>query len=1829
MKATTCHHTAWCRLVSTKTQLSCCVLLLAQLVLLTHAQLSQQQSNDVNRYNSNPSDPFGRQQYNPQQQYPNSQYDPNQRLNQGSGLSPTSGTNYQRDFYNSGGGGGVNSQDSNSIDANRFGQQDGNRNVIFQSTTPRDYFNRQTTPASRSRVSTFNRNPFLNDFAAGNPFSRGITYFIVASRIVRPGQVYKVSVSVLESHLPLGVRASISRDGVEMSSEVKPITVGVPETLLMRVPPTSVFGEYKLRVEGSYDKNFGGYVFVNETKLIFSQRSMTIFVQTDKPVYMQGETVRFRAIPITTELRGFDKEMNVYMLDPAGHIMRRWLSRQSNQGSVSLQYQLSDQPVFGEWKIRIEAQGQIEEAIFNVEEYYQTRFEVNVTMPAFFFNTDRYIHGRIMANFTNGTPVKGNLTLKATIRPIGFFNPEAINQMNRVGNLGRLTNLQTENVPYYLQKTNPELLYNNPQNTFTSQVGGRDRDAYDSSGTAYDGNRYSNNFQDTFVIERHLNFDEEWPFWIKKPIETDAQWDSWSNTYRESLPFLRFFNGTYHFRFPMSELAQLVPNLSGMEILFTARVGERFYNEVVEGYSLTRVYNSSIRIAFLGESPQVFKPSMPFTVFLIAEYHDGSPLPLDEFHAGRMEVSGSIESRASGGRSSFDTRVLQMSENPGVWELKMDIRHDLNLENTKQTNEFLNEIQSMRLTANYVDPSGERANTELLLLAHFSPNNHNIKVHTSTTNAKVGEYITLHVQSNFYIKDFNYLVMSKGIILITGHENMQGGVKTMAITLSAEMAPAATIVVWHIGRYGKLLTDSLTFPVNGISRNNFTVFINNRKARTGEKVEVAIYGEPGSYVGLSGIDNAFYTMQAGNELTYANVITKMLSFDEHTNGTLKQTWMSHDGDPDELVYYPSSTFGIDANRTFEYAGLVVFTDGYVPMRPLLCDPALNYSECLNGRCYRADKRCDGYMDCEDGTDEAGCMVRNETLLAEFRKFRFNRILRHYQNVWMWKDVNIGPHGRYIFNLEVPQVPALWTVSAFGISGTLGYGMLRKPIEYVGVQPFFINVEMPTACHQGEQVGIRVAVFNYQTVDIEATVVLHSSPDYQFVHVEEDGIVRSYNPRTSFGEHQFYIYMNAQDSANVYLPIVPTRLGEIEVTIHASTLLGAHQISRKITVEADGLPQYRHQSILLDLRNRAYLVQFMHVNVTETPIIPYEIDRYYVFGSNRARISVVGDVVGAIFPTMPINTTSLLTLPMDAAEQNMFSFAANFYTIKYMRASTLRDKKTERQAFHFMNILYQRQLSYLMEDGGFSLFRADWNHSAPSVWLTAYCAQVFGEMAGLYEYENFIFIDPYMIQKNMHWLLRHQKDDGSFWEETWLPDRKANSSGFFSRNEIVREKNITLTAHVLITLTTVNLPAGKLAARVALAQQRALQYLQRSLATIKEFGSAYEVSIVAYALMIAKAPKAEAAFTMLSAKMRSIGEFNYWGNEEVPLPPTKLENQRYFSLPRLPYKYDSLNIQTTAYALLTYVSRQELHVDPIVAWLNAQRLTDGGWASSQDTGLAMKALTEYSTRNRVSNVTQLAIKVEATSLPGETKQLYITRQSLAQQQFLDVPNAWGTVRVEATGVGYAILQMHVQYSVDTHKFQTQPPVPAFDLTTRTIFHGRNQSHISYVICQRWTYTEESIRSGMAVLDVTVPTGYMIQQQRLDSYILSQRVRNLQRARFQERKVLFYFDYLDNEYVCVNFTLERWMPVANMSRYLPIRVYDYYAPERFNETIFDSLQTYLLNICEVCGSSQCPYCSIYNLAVRFPGSLMLMLVTSVILVARHYRIVNPNAWILWND
>ena len=132
----------------------------------------------------------------------------------------------------------------------------------------------------------------------------------------------------------------------------------------------------------------------------------------------------------------------------------------------------------------------------------------------------------------------------------------------------------------------------------------------------------------------------------------------------------------------------------------------------------------------------------------------------------------------------------------------------------------------------------------------------------------MGEYLILHVRTNFYAETFNYIVVSKGIVLLTGSQSSSPSVTTLSIPLSAEMAPVSTVVIYHVAKYGEVVADSLTFPVNRISRNNFTLTLNPMKDKTGDTVEVVVLGDPGAYVGISAIDKGFFNMQVYLKLNF-------------------------------------------------------------------------------------------------------------------------------------------------------------------------------------------------------------------------------------------------------------------------------------------------------------------------------------------------------------------------------------------------------------------------------------------------------------------------------------------------------------------------------------------------------------------------------------------------------------------------------------------------------------------------------------------------------------------------------------------------------------------------------------------------------------------------------------------------------------------------------------------------------------------------------------------------------------------------------------------------
>lgn len=162
------------------------------------------------------------------------------------------------------------------------------------------------------------------------------SYIILGPRTIRPAQLLSLSVMVLrEEWSPMMVKALISNDDADVAAAEDLFLVGVPRTLQMRIPNNIRSGTYRLTLEGKLLT--GEQKFYKISQLVFEQKAVTILIQLDRPIYRHETVVQFRCIPIYPDLSGYFHTIDVYMIGPSGHILRKWENQQTTAGMVSLE----------------------------------------------------------------------------------------------------------------------------------------------------------------------------------------------------------------------------------------------------------------------------------------------------------------------------------------------------------------------------------------------------------------------------------------------------------------------------------------------------------------------------------------------------------------------------------------------------------------------------------------------------------------------------------------------------------------------------------------------------------------------------------------------------------------------------------------------------------------------------------------------------------------------------------------------------------------------------------------------------------------------------------------------------------------------------------------------------------------------------------------------------------------------------------------------------------------------------------------------------------------------------------------------------------------------------------------------------------------------------------------------------------------------------------------------------------------------------------------------------------------------------------------------------
>ncbi|XP_042874715.1 CD109 antigen-like [Penaeus japonicus] len=1647
------------------------------------------------------------------------------------------------------------------------------------------------------------------------------SYLVLAPTIARPDSVYKFLVGVLKAEMPVRVRASLSSaGGEEIGQDIQLILPGEMKTMLIKLPQATMTtlgeGSALLKVEGREGNRL---VFRNITHIATVTRFLSVLVEMNRPIYNGKQKVQFRVVLLKRDLTPYDGPVDVFvllcfivfgksekgvcakydLLDP-GYVMRRWVSRFPNIGIVQLSFSIPGLPKPGWWRIKVVAGRQVDEQPFLVTKFFPRAFEVNVEMPFYTAASEEAVRGRFLAVFKTYMPVSGNASV-------------------------------------VLYKKSPLSL---PDSAFT-EVARKD---------------------------------------------------------------YHIVNGWHNFSFPTDLLTdETTTDLRQVEAMVKVNVHNIFEGSTLSGRTRTRFVSDQVRVAFVGPDSFVFKPGMPLSGVVTVKHEDLAPLEEVRLQGSHLTLRASV-TLASGARTDLPQIVVRpkaitasssahllrrwtygnASEN--VYFPQMEDFFHLASTATYRRSGMLRftisvpkEASSLQLSAVYKDAKGSASATASGVRTHSRTQRY-LHVTSSTVTARVGEFAIFHVRANFRMEKFQYLVMAKGVMVYSATEELStvgtNVVWTVSLTVSREMCPRFTVVVIHVAQDGELMTDSVHIAVS-LQSLKASVTLNQRKDHTKRSVEAAMIAPPGAVLAVSCLRRASFVLQPSSRVTWSRLLRTALVMEPHPRSVHHARLRPREGQRAEhLETLSAENTAASKLTSLHFSGLSLAMDAALdsPAGTGNCDGQLGFLECGDGSCYRQLEVCDGRAHCLNGADEADCLTIDNVLREDSSSDRQEEVYRikhrsYWRTLfdmkngdWCYYQQNFGHKPFQRAELAVPNAPSTWVVESFVIHPTLGFSVLEA-VRYDSTPPLFMSLEATPVCRRGEQVSVRVHLRNALPRKMSVLVVVEGSAHHRFINVEEGGRVSHFRPRLSSGDHQHLVVVEGGGWTQVMFPLaVMKQSGKVTVTIRALTQVGSDTRSVTVQVQPEGASVRKHTSVLLDLKSRATVYEFLDLPVDESPVISKSIFRRYVYGSPKAKVTLSGDVFGPTSPDMTLNfQTAFKGRKLKSTDGIAFNFGSTVWTLHYLRLTNQLDVTKAKKAFEFLNA----QLAGLFtryRDGAFRM----WKASTPSVWMTAWVLSVLLP-AQLEEWENLVYIEPRLINTAIAFILENQQEDGSFkepftnvtldhkmsskrrsWpesdgEEASIPltalvttvlheasptlVAEIHSKAITAREKAIRYLEQSLESvwepyELAITayaLTLVNSQGKETAAKMLEGQarvavmplKRCIRYLEQSLESVWE---PYELAITAYALTLVNSQGKETAAKMLEGQARVADGKIHWSKKAIESNVRRAEDSQHsFLLPKEPQEWDSYAVEATSYALMVFLMREGItgRQEAIVEWLTSVRDWNRAFSSSVDTVVALRALAEYSYRARLRDVTALRVRMTATSFPDAKTNISIGRESLSLMRSVPIVRPWGHVNLVAEGAGQAVAQLEVSWGVDLERYLKRPARKYFDLeVTETYPHFRNKTLITTTACARWVAEDVSSTSHAAMLEIDMASGYILPQPNANAAVKRNRktfpelVNSLSTA----DKIFWQFQFVPSKQrQCFSFSARRRFPVANLTAIRSATIFELFAPEHFESVVINVTSLAALDVCEVCASYQCPYCPFYSgrgcLAPSLPAVVLL--------------------------
>ena len=681
-----------------------------------------------------------------------------------------------------------------------------------------------------------------------------------------------------------------------------------------------------------------------------------------------------------------------------------------------------------------------------------------------------------------------------------------------------------------------------------------------------------------------------------------------------------------------------------------------------------------------------------------------------------------------------------------------------------------------------------------------------------------------------------------------------------------------------------------------------------------------------------------------------------------------------------------------------------------------------------------------------------------------------RTRTYFPETMLWRpQVITDPQGRATLTIPLADSITTWRISGSAVSKTGRLGRVSGAVKVF--QPFFVDINAPTTLTRGDEVSLPLVLYNY--ADNPLSVRLTCSGD--------DGL-------KVLGEAPGNVVVEPGDVAKVMVRVQADKIGDGTLKVLAVSDAFSDSIRRDIRITPPGRPAWAVvNGTLSDGRQT--------VDVS----IPADA----VDGSLAMRLKLYPST----FSELMDGLEGIFRQPNGCFEQTSSTTYPNVMALSYMRANKMDNPEAAAKASRYIQMGYQRLLSFEIQGGGF-----DWFGRGPAnVVLTAYGLMEFADMAKVHN------VDPKLLERTADWLASRQDSRG-----VW----KFRPGCFHEPFTGGDNGELATTAYVTWAIASYN-PDHP-------AAQRGAKCIAKHSG---EASNVYTLALCANALRAANSPEASALIEQLAEKRKTVGK-----------------DQTYWSAGG-----HSNDIRATELAILAMrgESRYATTVSDALRWIASKRDPAGTWGATQSTIMALKALTEGAPKAGGKRDSDATLTIGTIGSQGKPVVMKIPAGS---------SDAVHTAVIEPV-IGDGAMQLVLDakgseglpYQVVIH-YYTQEPAPRAQAPVQIrVDYDRSKLQVGQTVTVRAMIANTGpTTANMLLADVGTPPGFAVNTTTLEKLKASGKI---DRYTVTARGVIFYINKLD---AGSSMTLE-----YKMTAKIPLKaqaasttVYPYYEPHQLS-------------------------------------------------------------------